>query len=78
MTSQKFILKRGRSESLVPGVLVQGELGFNTDTDELWSADEHGKPVKVAEVIRGPDDGLYMAAPDGYYPLVLSIKGLVK
>lgn len=75
MSKIRIVVKHGASVDLKQGVLVEGELGYNIDTKELFAGDADGNPIKVAEVVQGPDDGLYLDTPNGYLPLCIKRGG---
>lgn len=64
-------LRNGLSKDR-PAYAHLGEPLFDVDTKKLWvgmGPDE--PPVVVAEIVRGPNDGLYVETPKGYVPLCL-------
>ena len=62
----KFTVKKGLSADLKPDTLLQGELGFNIDTHELMCGTNNG-PVKVSEIVKGPDEGFYIKIDDNRF-----------
>lgn len=62
----KFLVRQGKSTELKSDTLLLGELGFNHDTNELMCGTENG-PVKVAEVVTGPENGLYIQIDDNRF-----------
>ena len=66
----RYFLRRGESHQLTPTVLAEAELGFSTDTKELMIGTKSG-PVKVSDVVEGPDGILYAPVPEGMIPLCI-------
>ena len=71
MAALRYVIKHGLSTQLKESTLYSYELCFNMDTSELMVGTDNG-PVKVCDVVVGPNDGLYLKVPEGYMPLCIS------
>lgn len=58
----KCVIRSGMSQDR-PTIADLGELLFDIDTQKLFiGLGDGAKPVEVANIVRGPDDGLYFQA----------------